>query len=301
MERGVLPSRDGTPIYYEVQGRGPTLVFCYGLTCRISHWRHQVERFAKDFRIVTLDYRGHHRSGMPENRKNLTVKWCARDVEDVLTGLGIDQAVALGHSFGVPVSIYLARFLPERIKGLVLVCGSVARPFQHMFYSNKLDYLFRASSGIYSVAPTLVSRLWYQFTKENWLSYFLAARFGFNAELASHQDVKRYLDGVHAAPFETFHTLLDDYNRLDGSELLADVAVPTLVVAGDSDFVTPFYVQEEMARLLPKGELVRIAGGSHNAHMDFPDLVNEAIEAFLKRIGYAAGGKRAGRSREEAP
>lgn len=297
MERGILPSRDGTPLYYEVQGEGPALVFCYGLTCRTSHWRHQVERFSGDYRVVTLDYRGHHRSGMPGNRKNLTLKWCARDVEDVIRGLGIEDAMVFGHSFGVPVAIHLARFVPERVKGLVLVCGSVVRPFEHMFYSNKLNYVFRASSKLYTAAPQLVSRLWHEFTKENWFSTFLTARFGFNAALASEQDVRCYLEGVHAAPFEVFHALLDDYNRFDGRKLLADVTCPALVVAGDSDFVTPFYLQEEMAKLLPKGELVRIEGGSHNAHMDFPGEVNAAIESFLVRVGHLPG-PRSGRSDE---
>ena len=77
-----------------------------------------------------------------------------------------------------------------------------------------------------------------------------------------------------------------DYRNVDRMPLLKDVQMPTLVIAGDEDCITPIPVQMAITRLLPKGELERIQGGSHNAHMDFPELVNDLIRAFLERVGY---------------
>src|SRR5262245_22063647 len=101
--RGLFPARDGTSLYYEVSGEGRPLVFCYGLLCRRDHWRHQLQHFRKRYRIVTFDYRGHNASGTPANDRHMTLEWCARDVEDLMNYLGLEEAVCLGHSLGVPV------------------------------------------------------------------------------------------------------------------------------------------------------------------------------------------------------
>ena len=80
--------------------------------------------------------------------------------------------------------------------------------------------------------------------------------------------------------------MLKDYTSFDGRERLKKLKVPTLVVAGEDDFITPFELQAEMARLIPQGELERIAAGSHNAHADLPEVVNRRIDDFLERINY---------------
>lgn len=284
VERGIFKSRDGTPLYYETRGTGSPLVFCYGLTCRIEHWHYQLEHFAKTHRVIALDYRGHHRSGNPRNGQNLTLKWCARDVEDLIEYLELKNVVCLGHSFGAPVGVYLANFRPDLVMGLVLICGSVDRPFQHMFHSNKLDSIFKLSSKLYQIVPGLVGRGWHEFTKQNWFSYFMTARFGFNPEKSNDQDIRGYMQGVHESPVETFHNLLKDYNEFDGRKLLPTLKTPTLIVAGSEDWITPYYLQEEMAELIPHSTLHKVEGGSHNAHMDYPDEVNRAITSFLKEL-----------------
>ncbi|MCB9254921.1 MAG: alpha/beta hydrolase [Bdellovibrionaceae bacterium] len=281
-ERGIFKSRDGTPLYYESRGSGQPLIFCYGLTCRIEHWRYQLSFFEKDYRVIALDYRGHHRSGSPRNGRNMTIKWCARDVEDLMNHLKLSRAVCLGHSFGAPVCVYLANFCQEKVAGLVLICGSVVRPFEHMFHSNKLDAIFKLSSKLYGIAPGLVGRGWYEFTKQNWFSYFMTARFGWNPEKSNEQDISAYMQGVHESPVETFHNLLKDYNEFDGRKLLPHVKAPALIVAGGEDWITPFYLQEEMAGLIPGATLHKVEKGSHNAHMDYPEEVNREIARFLR-------------------
>ena len=60
----VIPSRDGTPISYEIYGAGePTLVFVHGWSCDARYWRAQLPYFAKNHRVVMLDLAGHGHSG----------------------------------------------------------------------------------------------------------------------------------------------------------------------------------------------------------------------------------------------
>lgn len=283
--KGLFPARDGTPIYYEVSGEGPPLIFCYGLLCRRDHWRHQIRHYADRYRIITFDYRGHNASGVPRNDRHITLEWCARDVEDLMNYLKIEDAVCLGHSLGVPVLVHAALLLKKRMRGMVLVCGSVYNPFQHMLYTHRLMPVYRATSKLFEHFPDAYARIFRSVTQTK-LTRFMILQLGFNPETALDEDVDGYLAGVNSSPLATFYALLSDYTSVDRRKLLPKVKQPTLVLAGDEDCVTPLHVQEEMARLLPHAHFDVIHQGSHNAHSDFPDVCNDRIDQFLERIEY---------------
>ncbi|NBX93588.1 MAG: alpha/beta hydrolase [Proteobacteria bacterium] len=284
--QGLFKASDGTSLFFEVQGEGKPLVFCYGLTCRRDHWRHQIAYFAKNYQIITFDYRGHHNSSRPLNDQHLTLDWCANDLVDLFNHLRIQEAVVLGHSLGVSI---LSKFVPklqERIKAAVFICGSVTNPFENMFHSNRMSRVHSLTTMINNQAPTLMSFLWQKFTERNRLSFLMTSRLGFNASKAEEQDVLNYMDGVNRTPFPIFYSLISDYAQFDGRPLLKRIECPTLVLAGEEDHITPYALQEEIAELLPMGQLIKISGGSHNAHMDFPDKVNHSIDSFLADVGF---------------
>jgi pimeloyl-ACP methyl ester carboxylesterase len=286
ISQGLFKSSDGTTLFYEVQGEGKPLVFCYGLTCRREHWHHQVAHFSKKYQIITFDYRGHHNSSRPSNDQHLTLDWCAQDLVDLFRHLQLKETVVLGHSLGVSI---LSKFIPklqENIKGAVFICGSVTNPFEHMFHSNRMSRVHSLTSLINDQAPTLMAYLWQKFTEKNRLSYLMTSRLGFNASTAQEQDVLNYIEGVNRTPFSIFHSLISDYARYDGRSALKDVSCPTLILAGEEDHITPYSLQEEMAELIPLGQLVKIPGGSHNAHMDYPEKVNLSIDAFLNDLDF---------------
>lgn len=284
--QGLFNARDGTTIYYEIRGEGRPLVFCYGLVCRREHWHHQIEFFSQKYQIITFDYRAHHYSSKPRNDRNLTLDWCARDIQDLLDHLQVSETVCLGHSMGVPILTHFAQLDPKRLKAAVFVCGSVTNPFENMFYSNRMDRVYRAAAKLYDISPTLMNLTWAKFTEKNRLNYFITSRLGFNASKAEERDVLLYMEGVNQTPFSTFQALMNDYIRFDGRKHLPHIQCPTLVIAGEEDYITPMSLQEEISKLIPKGELTTIPDGSHNAHMDFPERVNWTIDEFLRRVDF---------------
>lgn len=285
-EKGFFSAEDGTALYYEVQGEGRPLILCYGLTCRREHWRHQVAYFSQKYQVITLDYRGHHASDRPKNDRNLTIDWCGRDVTSLIRHLKLSQVVLMGHSMGVPVVLRAIQRTSANVAGAVFVCGAVNDPFEHMFFTRKFSHVYRVYSLLYEWAPELLEGAWRKFTDSNRLSYFLTSRFGFNPSHAQEEDVLGYMQGVRQTPLMVFYSLISDYTKFDGESQLASIPCPTLVIAGEYDCITPFHLQERMAKLLPKGELFKVRFGSHNAHTDFPDRVNEAISGFLKKVHY---------------
>lgn len=260
------------------------MVFCYGLTCRKEHWRHQIEYFSRSHQVITFDYRGHHNSSTPANDHHLTIDWCAKDLVALFEHLELQNAVVLGHSFGVPILTQFIPMLANQVKGAVFICGSVTNPFENMFHSNRMARVHRAVSLIQDQAPAVMNVLWKKFTEKNRLSYLMTSQLGFNATKAAKEDVLNYIEGVNRTPFNIFFTLISDYAKFDGRAALSKIPCPTLLLAGENDHITPFSLQEEMAELIPLSQLVRISGGSHNAHMDFPEKVNRSIEAFLSEL-----------------
>jgi pimeloyl-ACP methyl ester carboxylesterase len=113
-------SADGVPIAYEVRGTGETtLVFVHGWACDGSFWHEQLDEFAEDFRVVSLDLGGHGASGADRDR--WTLRSLGQDVQAVADALALDRFILVGHSMGGPVSLEAARLMPERVSGILCV------------------------------------------------------------------------------------------------------------------------------------------------------------------------------------
>lgn len=113
-------SPDSIRIAYEVHGEGkPALIFVHGWSCDRSYWKGQIEFFAKNFQVVTVDLGGHGESGL--GRKSWTIEAFGGDVAAVVKKLGLKRVILIGHSMGGDVIAETARQLPGMVMGLVMV------------------------------------------------------------------------------------------------------------------------------------------------------------------------------------
>jgi pimeloyl-ACP methyl ester carboxylesterase len=113
-----VPSRDGTPISFEIYGTGePTLVFVHGWSCDARYWRAQLPYFTKNHRVVMLDLAGHGHSGM--TRSQYTMRAFGEDVRAVTEVTGSRRVILIGHSMGGSVIAEAARIMPGRVIGLI--------------------------------------------------------------------------------------------------------------------------------------------------------------------------------------
>jgi len=121
--KGKLPqvsSSDGLPISYSLYGTGrTTIVFIHGWSCDRSYWKEQVESFATQFQVVTIDLAGHGESGT--GRQVWTIDSFGEDVAAVIKKLDLKRVILVGHSMGGDVIVSAALQMPERVKGLIWV------------------------------------------------------------------------------------------------------------------------------------------------------------------------------------
>lgn len=282
-QKSSFKSFDGTDIAYEILGEGPPLIFCYGLVCRQSMWRHQINYFKKNYQLIFFDYRGHNASKLPKKIENLTIQNCAKDLFHLCETLQMDKATLLGHSMGVNVAFEFAKRYPERVRSIVAICGTIENPFKYMFHTDLSQIGFETLKLIYLKFPDHFSAIWKK-SMTTPASQLLTSLLGFNLQLSQQKDIKNYLEGVANQPLDTFFYLLQDMVEKNGFKNLDQIQAPVLVIGGENDFITPFKTQLKLYKHLPHAQCLKVPKGSHCSHMDMPDLVNLRIEKFLKEL-----------------
>jgi len=283
---GHFESFDGTQIYYEVRGSGRPIFLCYGLACLMNHWTHQVKHFSGPYQTVVFDYRGHHRSGTPENRENLTLDALCLDIKALADHLEIPSASFWGHSLGVQVLLRLYDMHPKLIENMVFINGFATNPIKGMFGNDLVSAVFEVFKEGYRTLPETSRYLW-RAALGNPLAIPLSAMAGgFNLNLTSLKDIEVYAKGVAAIDLNVFITLFDHMMKYDGSSVLDRIEVPTLIISGNKDGVTPPHHQEIMHARIKGSQLVKVPYGSHCTQLDLPEYVNLRIEQFLGSLGY---------------
>ena len=282
-EHGYFRSSDGVRLFYSIEGpkNAPPLLFCYGLVCSKLQWKYQMEYFKETHRVIYMDYRGHGQSDTPKDSRTVTIENLARDLLQLLDELSIKSIPVLGHSLGVNIILDLYRIAPTRVKSLVLANGTPKDPFETMFHHNFLQVFFPLIRVFHSMAPELLQKFWAS-QGTNILNQEFVSMAGFNTKYAKREDINQYLKSTAEVNVNIFLNLLEDFMRYDACHWLHEVKIPTLIIAGERDLITPPLNQRIFHNLIPKSEFHMIPEGSHCPQMEKPELVNAIIKNFLQ-------------------
>lgn len=279
---GTFKSFDGTRLYYEVRGEGFPIILNYGIGCLMNHWRPQIKHFAPHYQVIAYDYRAHHRSETPENREHLSIDAMAQDLKCLMDHLQIQRASLWGHSFGVQMLVRHYDLFPEFAHSLVFVNGFAENPLHGMFGTDMTQTAFQLIKSGYEVLPETISYLW-RLGIQNPLAIHLSALAGgFNLQLTSLKDIEIYARGIASMDLNSFLALFESMMKYDGKPVLERIDVPTMIIGGKQDSVTPQNHQEEMHRLVKGSDFFMVPYGSHCTQLDMPELVNLKIERFLR-------------------
>jgi pimeloyl-ACP methyl ester carboxylesterase len=257
------------------------MVLCNGYVCTTQYWPAFVREFASDHTVVQWDYRSHGRSEVPRDRLTQNIPQYAADLGQVLDDLGIEQPVLVGHSMGVQVVLALAGLWPERVRGLVALCGTYQSPFaawsEAPWLGRTLDALARAALRTEPVFWPVLRRL-----LRTDLAISISYRMGANRKLCPRE----YLDALFAhvtsmdgaAAIQAFRGLIE-YSAVD---VLGALRMPTLVIGGSADRTAPPALSRAMHARIPGSELEIFDECSHLAMIERPAEVHARIRRFLR-------------------
>jgi pimeloyl-ACP methyl ester carboxylesterase len=275
---------DGSPLFYESWGERGVLtpvLYCDGIGCDGYVWRYLRADLPERFGLHP-HYRGHGRTAPPRDPRRVGIADLADDVACVLDDALVDRAVLIGHSMGVQVALETYRRHRDRIAGLVLVCGAPSHPLKTFRGSAALeDFLPTIQKWIHRV-PGVINRV-SRLVLPTRLAYEVAARLEIRRELVEPEDFMPYLEGMARIDARLFVAMLSAAGQHSAEDLLPDIAVPVLVVAGGRDGFTPPERSRAMAAAIPGAELLEIPNASHTAPIERPHLVDWTVRDFMAR------------------
>jgi pimeloyl-ACP methyl ester carboxylesterase len=284
VQTGRFRSFDGTSIYYEVRGEGEPMVFIYGLACLINHWHFQIEHFSQTHKVIAFDVRGHHKSGIPADSQNLSLEAVAKDIPYLFRELGIKKAHFVGHSLGAQTILKTYENSPELFRSITFINGFAKNPVKGMFGVDMIEPFFRFLKTQYERNPDLLDVAWKKIIEHPLSILGAGVAGGFNLKVTQLKDIEIYSRGVAQTPLRVFIPFFENMMNFQGESVATQIQVPTLIISGDKDMVTPLKFQEELHSLIRGSEFVRIPYGSHCTQLDFPDYINLKMDQFLKRI-----------------
>jgi pimeloyl-ACP methyl ester carboxylesterase len=280
---------DGARIAWTSAGQGsPPVLLTDGIGCAGYIWRSLAPELARTRRVLHWNYRGHGKSDPPRDLTDATVDACVDDLLAVLDAAGEERAVLVGHSMGVQIILEAHRRAPQRVAGLVLVCGAPGRVLDTFHDTNLLGKVFPLARKLFDRFPSAAAAGFRAVVRsEVAMEYALA--FEVNRALVRREDLKAYFDDLACVDARVFVRLLESAAAHDVTGHLPEIRVPTLVVAGERDGFTPMRLSVQMHEAIPGSELLVLPGGTHVGPVEHPGLLAEKIQAFLAASGPVEG------------
>jgi pimeloyl-ACP methyl ester carboxylesterase len=241
-------------------GQGAPLVFLHAFPLTFRMWLPQQQAFAQNYRVVMPMTRGF--GGSPLPKEPPTMQSYADDLRHILDARRIERCTLIGLSMGGYIAFAFLRQHADRVERLVLADtrpqpdtpeGRAAR-FVNAELVEKQGVAMLVNKLLPGlVAPTATEEVRQQVRQ-------LAA--------------ENRQSGVAAA----LRAMAD---REDATTLLPTLTMPTLVITGSADALTPPAVGREMAAALPNARFVEIAGAGHLSNLEAPEAFNHALTTFL--------------------
>lgn len=272
--RHTLASHDGGTINTIEVGDGPTIVLSHGVTLSVRTWVKQLEFLPKrGFRTIAFDHRGHGESSVGEHGH--AIENLAWDVRSVVEGLDLRDAVLVGHSMGgIAVQAFMVMFpeiAAERVAGIVLLSTLARTPLSG---HERLAQFIAAAADRGPDPGGLMER------KD--IGYLLArAGFGREAQPA-HIELTRRM--ILDCPTETRREATRALMELDLVDRLGLITVPTLIISGTADLVTPPAESRRIHAHIPHARFESVPGGGHMLMFERTALVDDLITDFARQV-----------------
>jgi len=241
--------------FAEAGSGGTPIVFLHGVGSDKSVWAPQLAHFGRGCRAAAFDYPGYGESDFiaGANRDDFALAMLT-----AMDALEIQTAHVCGLSLGGVIAIAMHAIAPQRCQSLILADSFAVHPDGRGIYERSVA----ASTDLQALAEARVDVL-----------------------LAQPADPE-----VRAEVVETMARIDPAAYRLgaeavwlaDQSDRAAAIRVPTLVLCGSGDKVTPPALSRELAALIPGARYAEIAGAGHLSNLENPEVFNRLVEEFIR-------------------
>ena len=232
------------------------ILFLHGVGSTKEVWRPQLDHFRGERTAIAIDHPGY---GESELREDATRDDFARAAIAALDAMGRDRAHVCGLSLGGVVAMAMHALAPERCASLILADSFVVHPEGQAIY----DRSVAASNNMRALAEARVDVLLAQ-----------------PADPALRREVIETMAAIDPAAYRIGAEavwLADQHERAAG------IRVPTFVLCGSEDRITPPPLSRELSELIDGAELVLIEGAGHLSNIERADEFNRLVSSFVRK------------------
>ncbi|NRQ33219.1 alpha/beta hydrolase [Nonomuraea sp. NN258] len=290
-----LVTSDGVALHVEVDGpedAALTVVLCHGYCLNLESWHYQRRDLRENVRMVLWDQRSHGRS-QRVSAEDSTIDRLGDDLAEVIERFVPGPCVLVGHSMGGMTIMALADRRPElfgdKIRGVGLIATSAGK-----LAELTLGLPAMVSKVVHKVAPGTVSMLGKRGALIDRTRHagsdiaFLITRYiGFGDSKNVSPTLVDFAESmIRATPtevFADFYPALMNHDKLSALHVLDPV--PTEILVGEKDWLTPPEHSKAMAAALPKAQLTEVPDTSHLIQLERPGVVNDVLRDLIKRVG----------------
>jgi pimeloyl-ACP methyl ester carboxylesterase len=242
---------DGAVLHYEIAGDGPPLVLLHGIGSNSKSWSRQFAALATQFKLIAWDAPGYGQSADPPPVIP-SMRFYAESLLRLLDSLGLSRVFLLGHSTGGVIAQEFCRLSPGYVQALILADTRNVRSEAGLEDRLKSIRTMSPAQLAAQRAPKLLSR---------------------NAPPDLVREVASIMSEVRPAGYEFAALALADS---DTSDVVRDIQVPTLLIWGAEDEITPLWPE------IPSHvQLKVIAHAGHLCYIEQPEQFNEIVRSFL--------------------
>ena len=266
MSKDVARVRGIEMAYDDTGGTGTALVLLHGFPFDRSMWRGQAAALGGEFRVVAPDLRGLGET--PLGGDGVSIEGMAEDVAALLDELNLGRVRIGGLSMGGYVAFEFFRKFPERVRALVLADTRPQADTEEGRRAREENARRALKEGMEPIVETMLPKLVSRGTREGGgeaLERVRAMMLGTSPE------------GAAAA-------LRAMASRRDQTELLSSIKVPTLIIVGAEDSVTPPADAGAMRAEIEGSRLFVVEGAGHLSNVERPSDFNRALVEFLRAL-----------------
>ena len=255
---------NGLSIFLSGTEASKAIIFVHGFPFDHYMWDAQVNELSMNYFCVTYDIRGMGESTVDDGQ--YTMEMFVDDLEKIIDELKMNRPILCGLSMGGYISLRAIERIQEKFSALIL-CDTKSSADDNEGKLKRATAIKQINNGDF----------------ENFIESFVLNCFGEEFVNENYAEYKKVVNrSKNNSPVGVKGCLMAMASRTDTTESLAKINLPTLIICGSEDKLSPPEVMKSLANKISNSKFILVEGAGHMTPIENPQAVNQAIKDFLE-------------------